>query len=280
MGIFGEDFTGTFDASPAQAAAAAPVLDEDKRRQRGDFQIAGLDRLQAQNDARRFGYQHTAAQSLAQSLAARQAAQQNAQALGARAMGLGPSPIAAESAQGVAMAGQQASALAASGAGGNPMLAQRLAMRKAAGTVDDVGAKASGAQLRETSEAESGLGRALAAQRGADLSEYGQSGDAANAYYGAERQVAIQDAEMRARYQQALLQARLAQMGQATQQAGFAADLAQRQREADRSFAGSLIDAGGSGIGFAASNWPKTDSSKGGLSYDSSSGIYRGNPYG
>ena len=81
---------------------------------------------------------------------------------------------------------------------------------------------------------------------------------------------------MRAKYQQALLQARLAQMGQATQQAGFAADLAQRQREADRSFAGSMISAGGSGIGFAKANWPKDDP----MSYDPSAGIYRGNPYG
>lgn len=266
---WGSDFTGTMDATPAQAASAAPALDEQKRRERADYAIAGYDDLQRRADARRFGYQQAAAQSLADSLAARQAAQQNARSLEARAMGLGPSPVDAQAAQGVATAGQSGMRLAASGAGGNPMLAQRLAMEKQGGLSADVGARAAGARLQESSEAESGLGRALAAQRGADMSEYGQSGDIAHAYSNAERQVAVQDAEMRARYQQALLNARLAAMGQAVQQSDFNADLAQRQREADRAFTGALIGAGAQGAGFVAANWP-TDNG----------GMSRRNPYG
>ena len=274
----GTTFTGTMDNTSGdlsgQTAGDAQGIDE-ARRKRQAFQIAGLSKLQAETDARRFGYQQQASQSLADSLAARQAQTQNAQQLNARAMGLGPSSVGSERSLATALAGQQTMARAASGQGGNPILARRMAMQGGALTMQDIGAKAAGAQLRESGEADSGLGRALAAQRGADTTEYGQSGEAANAYLSAERQVAIRDAEMRAAYQRALTQAQLAQMGAATQQAGFDADLAQRQRESDRAFLGSLISAGAQGTAFAASNWP-SDS----MTYDPNSKIYRGNPYG
>ena len=270
---FGTTFTGTMDNTTGdtsgQSVGDAQAID-DLKRKRQAFQIAGLPKLQAETDARRFGYQQQASQSLADSLAARQAQTHNAQQLGARAMGLGPSPVGAERSLGLALAGQQTMARAASGQGGNPILAQRMAMERGSGAMQDVGAKAAGAQLRESGEAESGLGRALAAQRGADAAEYGQSGEAANAYLSAERQVAIRDAEMRAAYERALTQARAAQMGMATRQADFNADLAQRQRDSDRAFMGTLINAGAQGTAFAASNWPS----------DNRDGLVRRNPYG